>query len=467
MDLRLRFAPSPTGYLHIGSARTALYNYLLARANGGAFVLRIEDTDHSRSTEEAIGSIIEDLKWLGLEWDEGPDIGGPFGPYRQTERMDLYREAANRLLEAGAAYRCYCEPGRDRETREECRCRESAAKNGRPYAVRFKAPAGSTEFEDAILGRISFDNASVEDFVLLRRDSVATYHLAVVVDDIGMAVTHVIRGADHVSNTPKQILVYEALGKQPPVFAHMPLTVGDDGKPLSKRHGDVALSRYRDQGFLPEAMLNYFALLGWSLDDSTTLIDKDTLVAHFSLERVSSNPGAWDLQKLLWMNGQYIMGLEAGDLAGRLEPFLADAGLLTTGDTEARGVLERVVPLIQERLKLLSDAPALTAFFFKEVSPELSSLELLKGEAPSSMLEESRRRLAGTDPFTAPAIEEALREAAAELGLKPRDAFQPVRLAITASKVSPPLFESMEIVGRDRCLARLDRAVELSRELAP
>ncbi len=303
--------------------------------------------------------------------------------------------------------------------------------------------------------------------MLLRRDGVATYHLAVVVDDVGMGITHVIRGADHVSNTPKQILVYRALGQEPPVFAHMPLTVGDDGKPLSKRHGDVALGRYREQGFLPEAMLNYFALLGWSLDDSTTLIDKATLIANFSLERVSSNPGAWDLQKLLWMNGQYIMGLEPGDLADRLEPFLAGAGLLREGDAGARSVLERVVPLVRERLKLLSEAPALTAFFFKEVSPEISSLELLQGETPRRMLAESRRRLAALDAFDAPRIEETLREAADSLGLKPRVAFQPIRLAITASKVSPPLFESMEIVGRDRCLERLDRALELSEELAP
>jgi glutamyl-tRNA synthetase len=229
----------------------------------------------------------------------------------------------------------------------------------------------------------------------------------------------------------------------------------------------VAVGRYREQGFLPEAMLNYFALLGWSLDDSTTLIDKDALIANFSLERVSSNPGAWDMQKLLWMNGQYIMGLGLKDLADRLEPFLTGAGLFTAGDPEARAELERIVPLIRERLKVLSEAPALTAFFFEEISPEISSLDVLKGEAAIRMLKESRRRLAGVDPFVAPHIEEALRETAASLGLKPRVAFQPIRLSITSSRVSPPLFESMEIVGRERCLARLDRAVALAEELAP
>ncbi len=332
------------------------------------------------------------------------------------------------------------------------------------YAVRFKAPAGVTEFDDAILGNISFDNSSVEDFVLLRRDGVATYHLAVVIDDLGMEITHVIRGADHVSNTPKQILVYRALGQEPPVFAHMPLTVGADGKPLSKRHGDVALSRYREQGFLPEAMINYFALLGWSLDDSTTLIDKETLIANFSLERVSANPGTWDMQKLLWMNGQYIMGLAEEDLEERLAPFMTGAGLYEPGDGDARAILGRVVPLIRERLKTLNEAPALTAFFFRDIELDAPSRELLRGGKAVLVLEEAMRRLESLDPFDATTIEGALREAAAFLEMKPRDAFQPIRLAITSSKVSPPLFESMEIVGRDRCLELLERTSRLAGE---
>jgi len=456
--LRLRFAPSPTGYLHIGSARTALYNYLLARASGGSFILRIEDTDRSRSTDEAIVAIMEDLRWLGLEWDEGPDVGGPCGPYRQTERMDLYRSRAEELLRTGCAYRCYCGPG------EECRCRETPEATG-PYAIRFKVPEGGTAFDDAIMGRISFDNSSVEDFVLMRRDGTATYHLAVVADDIAMGITHVIRGADHISNTPKQILVYRALGEEPPVFAHMPLTVGPDGKPLSKRHGDVALSRYRELGFLPEAMLNYFALLGWSLDDSTTLIDKQTLIANFSLERVSRNPGTWDLDKLTWMNGQYVMKLDWDDLASRLVPFMAAAGLIREDDQEALALLRRAVPLIRERIKLLGEAPALTAFLFREVSPEHGSLGLLAGEGPRRILEAAERALRELEPFTAPAIEEALRAAASSCGMKPREAFQPIRLAVTGSRVSPPLFESMELVGRERCLERLRRASELSREM--
>ena len=455
--MRLRFAPSPTGYLHIGSARTALYNWLLARAHGGTFVLRIEDTDRSRSTEEAIQAIMEDLRWLGLDWDEGPDVGGPYGPYRQTERMELYRQTAEDLLESGKAYRCGCRAG------EECRCREGQVSGG-PQAIRFRVEEGETAFEDAIMGTISFDNSSVEDFVLLRSDGTATYHLAVVVDDLSMAITHVIRGADHISNTPKQILLYRALGKEPPLFAHMPLTVGPDGKPLSKRHGDVALSRYRELGFLPEAMINYFALLGWSLDDSTTIMDRKTLLANFSLERVSRNPGNWDMNKLTWMNGQHMMRLEAEDLAARLEPFMVKAGLMREGDPEAKGLLRRAVPLIRERIKLLSEAPSLTAFLFREVSPEEGSLELLKGETPCRVLAEAERRLSALDPFVASVIEETLRGMVAEMGMKPRDAFQPIRLAVTGSRVSPPLFESMELVGKERCLERLRRARELARE---
>ncbi len=456
--MRLRFAPSPTGYLHIGSARTALYNWLLARSAGGTFILRIEDTDRSRSTEEAILAIMEDLRWLGLDWDEGPDVGGPYGPYRQTERMDIYRRAAEGLLEEGKAYRCGCRTG------EKCRCREGRPSEG-PQAIRFRVEEGETAFDDAIMGPISFDNSSIEDFVLLRSDGTATYHLAVVVDDVSMAVTHVIRGADHISNTPKQILLYRALGKEPPVFAHMPLTVGSDGKPLSKRHGDVALSRYRELGFLPEAMINYFALLGWSLDDSTTIMDRRTLLANFSLDRVSRNPGNWDMNKLTWMNGQHIMRLDGDDLAARLEPFMVGAGLMSSGDRDSMKLLERAVPLIRERIKLLSEAPALLAFLFREVSPETSSLELIKGEAPLRVLEEAERRLASLEPFAAPLIEEALRGMAAEMGMKPRDAFQPLRLAVTGSRVSPPLFESMELVGKERCLKRIRRVRDLAREL--
>jgi glutamyl-tRNA synthetase len=318
--LRLRFAPSPTGYLHVGGARTALYNWLLARRSGGTFILRIEDTDLSRSTEEAIEAILRDLRWLGLDWDEGPDAGGEHWPYRQTGRMALYREAAQRLLEGGYAYRCFCSPQELKERRERAlregrppmydrRCLSLAedevrrlAKEGRPYALRFRVPEGETVVRDAIRGEITFRNREIEDFVLLRNDGTPTYNLAVVVDDVDMRISHVVRGDDHLSNTPKQLLLYRALGAEAPVFAHLPMIVGRDGRPLSKRHGDVAVGHYREMGFLPEAMVNFLALLGWSLDDATTIIDRETLVANFGLERVTSKPAVWDTGKLYWMN---------------------------------------------------------------------------------------------------------------------------------------------------------------------
>ncbi len=482
-EFRLRFAPSPTGDLHVGGARTALYNYLLAKSSGGDFILRMEDTDRSRSTEEAISAIMKDLLWLGLDWDEGPDKGGPCGSYRQTERLHLYREAVDALLANGKAYRCFCEPKQLADAREKARagqgpsrydrrCLRLAAEEvsrliqeGRPFAVRFKVPPGKTVVNDLIRGDIEFDNSVIEDFVMQRRDGTATYNLAVVVDDIHMRITHVLRGDDHLSNTPKQILLYQALGAEPPRFGHLPMIVGVDGKPLSKRHGDVAVSWYREQGFLPEAMINFLALLGWSLDDSTTIISREELIKHFSLERVSSKPATWDGDKLIWMNQQYIMALPEERLAKEVFSFLERAGIVSGDDFQARETVKRILPLIRERMKLFCDAPALTAFFFQEVSPEIGSLELLYSEGSRRMLELSRLKLTSVEPFVAPAIEEVLRETASSLNLKPRQAFQPIRVAITGSRVSPPLFESMEIIGKKRCLERLDRALELAEEV--
>ncbi len=483
MRFRLRFAPSPTGFLHVGGARTALYNYLLARSRGGDFILRMEDTDKSRSTEEAIAAIMEDLIWLGLDWDEGPDKGGPCGSYRQTERLHLYREAVDSLLAQGKAYRCFCEPGQLAQSREKAREGQVTPrydrrclglsdeevsrllKEGRPWAARFRVPEGKTVVNDLIRGDIEFDNSTIEDFVMQRRDGTATYNLAVVVDDIYMRITHVLRGDDHLSNTPKQLLLYRALGSEPPQFAHLPMIVGADGKPLSKRHGDVAVGRYREQGFLPDAMINFLALLGWSLDDSTTIISREDLIKHFSLERVSSKPATWDTDKLIWMNQQYIMALPEERLEEEVVFFLERAGLIRGDDSQARETLRRILPLIRERMKLLTDALPLTAFFFQEVSPEIGSLDILRGEQARRMLELSRLKLTSADPFVAPIIEEVLRETASSLNMKPKQAFQPVRVAVTGSRVSPPLFESMEILGKSRCLARLDRALELAEEV--
>ncbi len=477
-ELRLRFAPSPTGYLHVGGARTALYNWLLARRSGGAFVLRIEDTDLSRSTEGAIEAIIEDMRWLGLDWDEGPETGGDHWPYRQTGRSALYLQAAHRLLEKGAAYRCFCPPQDLAQRRERAveegrtpmydrRCRSLSAeesrrreKDGDHFALRFMVPEGETVVHDLVRGDIVFDNAEIEDFVLLRGGGMPTYNLAVVVDDAEMAISHVVRGDDHLSNTPKQVLLYRALEAVEPAFAHLPMIVGEDGKPLSKRHGDVALGHFRAQGFLPDAMVNFLALLGWSLDDATTIIDRRTLVENFGLERVGAKPAVWDGDKLRWMNAQYIMAMNDEELARELMPFLVREGLAQEGDGRAWEKTLLAAPLVRERIKVLADAVPLTAFLFRDVEADEEARELLRGEESRGVLRETGKRLLELEGFGAPAIEAALRGMAEDMGLKARKAFQPIRAAVTGSRVSPPLFESMQILGRERCLQRIARALE-------
>ena len=480
--MRLRFAPSPTGYLHVGGARTALYNWLLARRSGGSFILRIEDTDISRSTEEAIEAIIEDMRWLGLDWDEGPEVCGDHWPYRQTGRASLYLKAARGLLDEGEAYRCFCLPEELAERRERAmaegrspmydrRCRsipvDEAAnmeREGKPFALRFLVPEGETVVRDLIRGEITFRNEEIEDFVLLRNDASPTYNLAVVVDDLDMQVSHVVRGDDHLPNTPKQILLYHTLDAGEPAFAHLPMIVGQDGKPLSKRHGDVSVGRFREMGFLPEAMVNFLALLGWSLDDSTTLIDREALVANFGLERVGSKPAVWDNDKLLWMNQQYIMALSDEELAQAVMPFLVREGLASADDAGAREKMLRAAPLIRERVKVLADAVPLVAFLFREVEVENDARDLLHGDENITILKETGKRLLELQRFDAAGIEESLRSMADELGVKARKAFQPIRVAVAGSKVSPPLFESMEILGREKCVQRIARALEITRE---
>ncbi len=480
--MRLRFAPSPTGYLHVGGARTALYNWLMARHSGGSFILRIEDTDISRSTEEAIEAIIEDMKWLGLDWDEGPEVGGDHWPYRQTGRNALYLDAARRLLREGKAYRCFCTPEELAQRREAAmaegrspmydrRCRDIAVpeagrleKEGRPFALRFMVPDGETAFNDQIRGEIAFQNSEIEDFILLRSDGTPTYNLAVVLDDMDMGITDVVRGDDHIPNTPKQLLLYRALDAEPPSFAHLPMIVGDDGKPLSKRHGDVAVGRFKELGFLPDALVNFLALLGWSLDDSTTIIGRDALIAGFGLARVGSKPSVWDAEKLVWMNSQYIMALSDEDLACNVLPFFVREGIIQESDAEASGVLIKAAPLIRERIKLLSDAVPLLAFLFADVGVAEDSMGLLQSPESLEILKDAGKRLLELQEFNAENIEAALRGMAEQVGLSPRKALQPVRVAIAGSKVSPPLFESIELLGRGRSLERIARAVDIARQ---
>lgn len=477
--VRTRFAPSPTGYLHVGTARTALYSYLFARRHGGSFVLRIEDTDVARNVEGGADEIAETLAWLGLHWDEGYGVGGPHGPYRQSERLDRYHTAVNALIAHGQAYPCYC-------TAEEVQRRKEAAARdlppgydgfcrnltspqlkayeaeGRKAAVRFRMPdEGETVVHDLIRGEIVFQNSTLTDFVLMRPGGMPTYMFAVVYDDLDMGISHVIRGEDLLPATPRQVHVFEALGRaEPPVFAHLPLLVGEDRKKLSKRRHQVAIEDYRGQGYLPEAMVNYLALLGWGYDETTEHFTLGELEQVFSLERVSRNPAMFDDAKLAAMNGWYIRRLEPADLADRLVPFMIAAGHAEPDVA----LLTRAAPLIAERITRLDQAPDMLGFLLTErVEPDPQEAAKVLTEEARSFLDAAVKVLRPLEPWTAEAIERVLRELADEQELKPRKAFQPIRLAITGRLVSPPLFESMELLGRERSLARLERASALGR----
>jgi glutamyl-tRNA synthetase len=465
--VRCRIAPAPTGSLHVGNARTALYNWLFARHHGGSFVLRIEDTDRRRSTEEAIGVIVGSLRWLGLDWDEGPEVGGDYGPYRQTERLGIYRDAVDRLLEEGRAYFCYCTPeelearrraalargeppgydGRCRSLSEGERRRFEA--EGRPRAVRFAMPTEDVTVPDLIRGDTHFPASDLRDFVILRSDGTPTYLLAAAVDDVLMKMTHVIRGEDLLPSTPRQVRLIEALGATPPRYAHLPLIVGPDRQPLSKRHGAVAVEWYRDQGYLPEAMVNYLALLGWSYDDVTTFFTLEELVEKFDLARVSRNPAAFDPEKLTWMNGHYLRAASEDRLVSLLLEALAWEGIEADP-----GTVRAALPLVRERMHTVREGVGYLRFLFVEVEPDERARRLL-GPDRAEYLREVARRLEAVEDWTAEEVERVLRALKDERGLSSRDAFQPVRAAVTGSLVSPPLFESLALLGRARTLARL------------
>ncbi|MDQ4065170.1 MAG: glutamate--tRNA ligase [Actinomycetota bacterium] len=472
MEVRTRIAPAPSGSIHVGNARAALYNWLFARKHDGVFILRVEDTDRERVSEESFQAVLQDLRWLGLDWDEGPEVGGPFGPYRQSERFERYQAAARALFDDGHAYRCYCTPeelaerrasgqGERRMQGYDGRCRnlseeERAAfeAEGRPFALRFKVPEGRTiTFDDVVRGSIATETAQIADFVIARSDGSPTYMLAAGLDDVLMNITHVIRGEDLLASTPRQLLLREAMGvADVPVFAHLPLLVDEKGRPLSKRWGDVAVGAYREKGYLPEAMVNYLALLGWSYDDRTNIFSRAELIEYFSLERVGRNPATFDAAKLEWLNLHYIKQLSADELVERLVPVCVAAGLPADGDA-GREVLAAAAPLIAERLRRLDEAPGMVAFLFERREPDEKARTVLEGH--DDYLAAARDRLAGLEKWTAAAIEESLRALADERELKPKQAFQPIRAAVTGTLVSPPLFESLEILGRDETLHRL------------
>ncbi len=483
-ETRVRFAPSPTGYLHVGGARTALFNYLFARNTGGKFILRIEDTDLERSSEEAMRDILQGLRWLGLEWDEGPQVGGDRGPYFQTERIDLYTAYMNQLEREGLAYRCYCTTeelsaereraaaeGREYKYNEKCRRlapneREQRSRAGTPSVLRFAMTPGTTIVDDMVRGRVSFDNALLDDFVIVKSDGMATYNFAVVVDDALMGITHVIRGEDHLSNTPRQILLYKALGFALPRFAHIPLIMGADRTRLSKRHGATAVTSYRDQGILPQAMINFLALLGWGYGDKQ-LFDMAELCELFSIERVNKNPAVFDTDKLEWMNGQYIRAMNIDDLYQVGFPYLLQAGLVSEEPDEGMIMkCKEALRLVQDRLRYLSEIPDLTVFFFERpdgYEPEAADKWFARSET-AIRFEKMVSGLQSMALFNVEAVETLIRNSASMEGIKAGELIHPLRLALTGRKASPGIFETMELIGRDECVIRLQKAVEFIRE---
>ncbi|MEX0800284.1 MAG: glutamate--tRNA ligase [Dehalococcoidia bacterium] len=485
MSVRVRYAPSPTGIPHVGNIRTALFNWLFARHEGGSFIVRLEDTDQARYMEGAERAIFDSLSWLGLDFDEGPDPAdtsrdiGDYGPYVQSRRTETYHRHVEQLIAGGHAYRCYCSaerldgvrkdmqarklpPKYDRHCRDltadQRRERESA---GEPSVVRFKTPLeGQTAIHDLIRGDITFENETLDDFVLLKSDGFPVYHLANVVDDHLMEITHVLRGDEWVSSTPRHVLLYGAFGWQRPLFAHLPVILGADRSKLSKRHGDASVLDLRDSGYLPEALFNFLGLLGWSLDDHTEIIDRQTFVRHFSLDRVLANPAVFNFDKLEWMNGVYIREkLSDAELAERIAPYLENE----IGSPVDRELLARVVPLIRERIKLLRDAVGMAAFFFLdgELTYDTETLigkkldEATAARALEAVLEAVRE----PDAWDHESLEAVIRPLADALGLKAGDLFGVIRVAVTGRTAAPPLFETMELLGRERCRERLESAL--------
>lgn len=482
--VRVRFCPSPTGNPHVGMVRTSLFNWAFARHTGGTFVFRIEDTDSARDSEESYDALLEALRWLGLTWDEGPEVGGPYGPYRQSQRLDVYADVATRLRDAGFAYDCYCsteelEARRERAIAErrppgyDGHCRDlgpdqvSAYRaEGRSPALRLRMPDHASTWDDLVRGEITFAADQVPDYVLVRANGEPLYTLVNPVDDALMRITHVLRGEDLLSSTPRQLALYEALAEigvsdgTTPRFGHLPYVMGEGNRKLSKRDPESSLQWYRDEGYLPEALLNYLGLLGWSMGEDREFFSKEEMAAGFTLDRVSPNPARFDLKKCMAINGDWIRALSVDDLAGRIVPFLARAGAVSDPPTaDEMAVLAAAVPLVQERMETLGQSVGMLAFLLTD-QPERDPEAWATLAESRPALTAALHALDGLDEWRAADIEAVLREALVEgLGLKPKVAFGPVRVAVTGRRVSPPLFESLEILGRERTLARLRDAL--------
>ncbi len=482
-NIRVRFAPSPTGYLHTGSARTAFFNWLYAKKTGGKFIIRIEDTDISRHQEEAVGLILGSLKWLGLDWDEGPDIPGSYGPYRQSQRVEIYKKYGEKLVKNKHAYYCFCSPEKLKEKREEeagkgrtyqygKNCLKLPDKEilkrierGDPHTIRILVPPDETlKFSDRVYGAIMVNTDTIDDYIIIRSNGLPTYNFSVAVDDILMKITHIIRGEDHLTNTAKQLLVYKALGASVPEFTHLPMIHGSDGQKLSKRHGSISIEAYREEGFLREAILNYLALLGWSYDEKTTIFSIDELINNFSLDSINKKPAKFDYDKLLWLNGSYIRDMDDKRLVPlivqRIEDFLAgkQPGELEDNIESTRNMVEKILPSIKKRMKTINQFQDLTGPFFLKVKYSEEIRNYFKNKEISAP--DVLNRAIGTleeiteDGFSSSNIESSLRGLSESEGPNLRKLAEVLRIALWADKVSPPLFEAMEILGKELTLKR-------------
>ena len=483
MLFRVRFAPSPTGYLHVGGARTALFNWLYVRRHGGVFVLRIEDTDVERSSDDMVEGILDGLRWLGLDWDEGPKIDGPHGPYFQSQRLERYRATAAKLVASGHAYYCYCTPETLKAKRDAAEgagsawrydracCALSAdeiaarERDGVARAIRFRVPEGKTAFDDLVHGPIEFDGANIEDFVILRSDGHPTYHLSVVSDDVDMKITHVVRGDDHISNTPKQILLYQALGADVPQFAHVPLILGADKKRLSKRHGATSVMEYARDGFTPEAMVNFLALLGWSPGDDRELFTREELASVFALEGISGGDAVFNPEKLEWFNQQHMTRLAPDEIARRLQPSMEAAGLWNPDYVgERHAWFAAVVELLKPRARRLWDFVAQGRCFFSDAI-EYDESAVAKHLRVAGMREHLTALVAACaalESFDAATLESAWRATAEARSVKAATLIHAARVAVTGKSVSPGLFEVLSLLGRDRVVVRLRAAAEFA-----
>ena len=481
--VRVRYAPSPTGKPHVGNIRTALYNWLFARHHGGQFIFRLEDTDQERYDPEAEGALYEALRWLGLDWNEGPDCGGPHSPYQQSQRLDIYRGIADELIASGAAYPCFCSRERVSQVRQarreanlhpygydrHCRalCREDADRRvaaGEPHVVRFAIPLeGATTFEDEVRGRITHQNRELDDHVLLKSDGFPTYQMANVVDDHLMGITHVIRAEEWIPSTPRHVLLYQALGWTPPRFAHLSLIVNSQRKKLSKRDGEVDVGEYARRGYLPEAMANFLALLGWAPGEDREIMSLEEMVELFTLDRVNVSPSVFDLDKLEWMNGLYIRQLSPDDLVARTLPLLQDAGLVSSDlDNGERAYVSQVLLLEQERIKRLDEAPELTEFFFQdtlEYDPK-GVRKWLSPPVAKPILERLLQRLEELPEWTGESLEAAIRGCAEDLDVKAAEVIHRARVSTTGRTRGPGLFETLTVLGRERVIQRIKTAME-------